>query len=68
MAIDTVEKRTAVAALSLAHFFGPGVTPNSSKDVEWRQESGYGYPGILPQGAIAAVDTSWRPIRRRRRF
>ena len=24
-----------------------GVTPNSGKDQEWRQEVGWGYPGIL---------------------
>ncbi len=57
MAIDTAERRRAVAALSGAHSFGPGVTPNSSKDAEWRQEAGYGYPGIAansPAGGLGA--------------
>ena len=45
MAIDTAEKRRAVAVIS--HYFaGPGVTPNATKDIEWRQEVGWGYPGI----------------------
>jgi hypothetical protein len=26
---------------------GPNVTPTVAKDQEWRQESGYSYPGIL---------------------
>ena len=45
MAIDTAEKRRSVVGVNF--FSGPGVTPLSSKDQEWRQESGYGYSGIL---------------------
>lgn len=48
MAIDTDEKRKAVAGIP----FGLGVTPNASKDVEWRQQVGYSYSGIAP-------DTGW---------
>ena len=46
MAIDTAEDRRAIAGLSLAHFYGPGVTPNNDKDAEWRSEVGYGYPNV----------------------
>lgn len=45
MAIDSREKRQSVIAIS-HYMVGPTVTPNSSKDAEWRQEVGYGYPGI----------------------
>ncbi len=53
MAIDTAERRRAVAALSGAHSFGPGVTPNSSKDAEWRQQAGWGYSGISAGAPVA---------------
>lgn len=58
MAIDTAEKRASISGI---HFIsGPGVTPNSAQDQEWRQESGYGYSGILAGGA--SVSTSRRTI------
>lgn len=44
MAVDTAEKRRSVGGLP---FLIPGVTPNSAQDQEWRQESGWGYSGIL---------------------
>lgn len=44
MAIDTAEKRKSISGIALII---PGVTPNSSKDQEWRQESGWSYSGIL---------------------
>lgn len=44
MAIDTAEKRRAVA--NIHHRAGPGVTPNASTDAEWRQQAGYGYSGV----------------------
>lgn len=43
MAIDTSEKRKSISGVN---YFMPGVTPNSGKDQEWRQESGYSYSGI----------------------
>lgn len=46
MAIDSAEKRRAISGIH-SPAAGPGVTPNASKDQEWRQEAGYGYPGIL---------------------
>ena len=49
MAIDTAEKRKAVAGIPFHLFLG--VTPNVAKDVEWRQEAAWGYPGITPAGA-----------------
>ena len=45
--IDTPEKRRAVGGLN--YFGGPGVTPNAAKDVAWRQEAAWGYPGIAPE-------------------
>ena len=33
---------------------GPGVTPNGSKDQEWRQQAGWGYSGIAVGGAAVA--------------
>src|SRR3990167_5652407 len=54
MAIDSAEKRKSVSAISF-YPLGPGVTPNSSKDAEWRQEAGYGYPGIAATAVVAAV-------------
>lgn len=46
MAIDNAEKRRSVSGIPF-HPLGPGVTPNASKDQEWRQQSGWGYSGIL---------------------
>lgn len=57
MAIDTAEKRKSISGISLP-FFAPGVTPNSSKDQEWRQESAWSYSGILA-GSIITFDWSW---------
>ncbi len=51
MAIDTAEKRKSISGIN--YIGGPGVTPNSSQDQEWRQEVGYGYSGIL--AGVAAI-------------
>jgi len=63
MAIDSAEKRRSISGIP---FFmrGPGVTPNSLKDAEWRQEAGYTYSGIvLASGAVVAVVAiSHRPM------
>lgn len=48
--IDTAEKRKAISGIHL-YAAGPGVTPNALADQEWRQESGYSYPGIAAGGA-----------------
>lgn len=45
MAIDTREKRQAAALVGVA-LVPPTVTVNTSKDQEWRQEVGWGYPGV----------------------
>jgi len=66
MAIDSREKRQSISGISV--YFNLGVTPNASKDQEWRQEAGYGYPGVLTGGASVAVSTyipTHRPRRRR---
>lgn len=66
MAIDNAEKRRAVANIWWT-YVGVGVTPNVSKDKQWRQESGRGYPGITPQGEIVAGVANFMPIYRPRR-
>ncbi len=45
MAIDTREKRQAVAGLTL-YAMPSSPTVNAAPDLEWRQEVGWGYPGI----------------------
>lgn len=52
MAIDTAEKRRAVANVSF-YWAGPGVTPDATPGVEWRQEAGWGYSGIAPDSVTA---------------
>jgi len=52
LAIDTAEKRKAVAAIPGIPF-AVSVTPNATPDQEWRQEAGWGYPGILAGEAEA---------------
>ncbi len=58
MAIDTAEKRKAISGIMLPLI--PGVTPNVSKDAEWRSESGWSYRGFLavlvPIGVIRLVN------------
>jgi len=49
MAIDTAEKRRSAAGVAF-WVAGPGVTPNVVHDLEWRQESGWGYSGIPTAG------------------
>jgi hypothetical protein len=44
MALDTREKRAS--AVSLTQTAPPTVTPNSTPDREWRQQSGWGYSGL----------------------
>ena len=45
MAIDNREKRQSVVGIN--RILAPSPTANASKDQEWRQQSGYGYSGIL---------------------
>lgn len=53
MAIDTREKRQSVAWLIPVS--APSVTPNASKDQEWRQQAGWGYMGILADEPALAI-------------
>ncbi len=55
MAIDSAEKRKSISGIN---YFHPGVTPNSGKDQEWRQESGYGYSGIAAASPVGSSPTS----------
>lgn len=60
MAIDSAEKRKSLAGIITS--MPPGVTPNASKDAEWRQEAGWGYPGIAAGGVVeqaASVSSNW---------
>ncbi len=66
MAIDDAEKRKSVAGIGF-FIVGPGVTPNISKDAEWRQQAGWGYSGIAVGVPVIAV-ASIIPMLRRRRF
>jgi hypothetical protein len=52
MAIDSAERRKSLVGIITS--MSPGVTPNASQDVEWRQEAGWGYPGIAAGGAPPA--------------
>ena len=54
MAIDTAEKRRSAAGVPF-YLFGPGVTPNAAKDVEWRQQSAWSYSGINPNPPVAVT-------------
>lgn len=52
MAIDNAEKRRSISGIQ---GLIPGVTPNASKDGEWRQQSGWSYSGISPIAVILQV-------------
>lgn len=45
MAIDTAAKRRSAAGVAFLPL-GPGVTPDATKPVAWRQQSAWGYSGI----------------------
>ncbi len=65
MAIDDREKRQSAGSVGMV-FTPPNVTMNASKDLEWRQQAGWGYSGISA-GAIVEVVASGIFLRRRRR-
>ena len=50
MAIDTAEKRRNTVGLWPP--LHTGVTPNASKDQEWRQQTVWSYGGIAAGGAV----------------
>jgi hypothetical protein len=54
----TAEERRSASGIWLPLI--PGVTPNASKDVEWRQQSAWSYSGIFPDGVGAAVRKAGR--------
>lgn len=53
MAIDTRERRQAVSSLKRRRT--ATVTPSASPGQAWRQEVGWGYPGILADAPVAAA-------------
>ena len=59
MAIDSAEKRRSLVGI-LTGILPVGVTPNAAQDGQWRQEAGWGYPGItVGAGGVTVV-----PVRR----
>lgn len=52
MAIDDAEKRKSAAGIPFIPM-GPNVTPNSSQDVQWRQQVAWSYSGIAPISTAA---------------
>jgi hypothetical protein len=67
VAIDTAEKRRAVAWISI--WILPGVTPNVAQDEEWRGEAGHGYPFLAPPLPALGTDRKirrgrdpWKPV------
>jgi len=66
MAIDSAEKRRSLVGI-ITGVMSIGVTPNASKDKEWRQQSGWGYSGIVPNGDVAPTINILHPISPRRR-
>lgn len=56
MAIDNAEKRRSAASVLFVGWL-PGVTPNASKDAEWRQQAAWSYSGIsATPPAVAAPE------------
>ncbi len=53
MAIDNAEKRRSVAGIPFFIFLG--VTPNTLKDREWRQQVGWGYSGITGSTSVTGA-------------
>jgi hypothetical protein len=53
MAIDSREKRAS--ACGVTFIAGPSPTPNALKDLEWRQQVGYGYSGIEVGAIVIAL-------------
>jgi len=51
---NAAERRSAVA-LSY-HYYGPGVTPDATPGVAWRQQSGHGYSGISVAAPVEVPD------------
>ena len=66
MAVDSAEKRRAAAGVPFLPL-GVGVTPNAIKDVQWRQQAGWGYSGIAPSGFVPTVSGGEILLMRRRR-
>jgi len=66
---DTAEKLRSAAGVPFLPL-GPGVTPNASKDIEWRAQAAWGYSGISAFSAPSEVLTPFvyrRPSRLRAR-
>jgi hypothetical protein len=51
MAIDTATKRRSVGGMTFLPY-SAGVTPNATHNMVWRQESGWGYMGIVPDTTL----------------
>jgi hypothetical protein len=54
MAIDSAEKRRAIAGIPSVPF-GPNVTPDATPGQAWRQEVAWSYPGILAGSPVVVT-------------
>lgn len=63
--IDSAEKRRAAGGVPFLPL-GPGVTPNASKDAEWRAQAGWSYSGFLEAAEGGDIASVMRIMRRRR--
>ncbi len=65
MAIDTAAKRRSAASVA-GVWNAPGVTPDASKSLAWRQSAGWGYEGIATTAAVVqrqtVLDRAFRPL------
>lgn len=66
MAIDTAQDRRSVAGVHLQPA-GPGVTPDATPGLEWRQEAGYGYSGVAVETPETTGGFYYQLILQRRR-
>lgn len=61
MALDTAEKRKSAAWL-VTGLGASTVTPNASKDQEWRQQAAWGYSGIAAAFLVFVVPAARRTV------
>lgn len=64
MAIDSAAKRRSAAVVAMV-WMAPGITPNATKPVAWRQSVGWGYQGIDASTTTTrqtVLDRAMRPL------
>lgn len=65
--IDDAEKRRAASGVPFLPV-GPGVTPEATKDTDWRQQAAWSYSGVGVSGEVVDEETVDYLIRARRRL